>query len=369
MENKAEVDKITEKTDENIVKKESSSLNLTSLFSEQSSTNSNLYVCNIPEKWNIKELESLFSQYGKVLSCRIMYDKYTGQSRRIGFVKFDTRQQSDEALKSLNGKIPKSSSTGNDNQGEKVLVVKYANNSNYLSILTSIAADIAAVHGINPNEILTYISHLYFPTSNSVPLITTCKTRKNLVEIIESKFKSYFGNENAEIFKNELKTNSKESLTKSLSSIVNQNKKQQIPNNNTLLPNGKTSNTNQHLYATASLNKLPSLQVPYIPVVNQHQMPVAPQPFINSNTKTGWSIFVYNLPPKCDECLLWKLFNPFGPVLFVHVTRDNKTNKCKGHGIVTMTNYDQAIHSVYVLNGLNLPGSNKPLHVSLKMNN
>ena len=368
MNNKAEGDKTIEKTEENdLNKKKDSSINLTSLFGEQSSTNSNLYVCNIPEKWNIKELESLFSQYGKVMSCRIMYDKYTGQSRRIGFVKFDTRQQSDEALKSLNGKIPKSNPTATDNQGDKVLVVKYANNSNYLSILTSIAADIAAVHGINPNEILTYINQLYFPSSTTIPIIPVCKTRKNLVEIIESKFKSYFGYENAEIFKNELKTSSKESLTKvsnSLSSIVNQNKKQQIQN---IVPNIKSSNANQYVYTTAPVNKLPPLQA-YLPL-NQHQISVPHQQFINSNNKTGWSIFVYNLPTKCDECLLWKLFNPFGPVLFVHVTRDNKTSKCKGHGIVTMTNYDQAVHSVYVLNGLNLPGSNKPLNVSLKMNN
>jgi RNA recognition motif-containing protein len=186
------------------IKTKGSSINLSSLFNEHSSTNTNLYVCNIPEKWNIKELENLFNQHGKVVSCRIMYDKYTGQSRRIGFVKFDTRLQSDDALKCLNGKIPKLSTTTGQPQPDKALIVKYANNSNYLSILTSIAADIAAVHGINPNEILSYISQLYFPLGSAAPQV--CKQRKNLAEIIETKLKSYFGCEGSELFKNELKS-------------------------------------------------------------------------------------------------------------------------------------------------------------------
>lgn len=376
MENKSdtnEADKIVLTTGTVDVDKKESTFNLSSLFSEHNSTNSNLYVCNIPEKWNIKELESLFSQYGKVVSCRIMYDKYTGQSRRIGFVKFETRQQSDEALKYLNGKVPTSVDSNLDSQQvDKVLIVKYANNSNYLSILTSIAADIAAVHGINPNEILTYISQLYFPqASGSPPIVPICKQKKNLVEIIEAKFKNYFGCESAELFKNELKSSSKENLAKvsnSISSIVNQNQRQ---NSGLLIPvqsKKSNSNTSQRTYTTKvemQVNKATPLQA-YIPV---KQIPVPTQQFMKSTAKTGWSIFVYNLPAKCDECLLWKLFNPFGPVLYVHVTRDSRTNKCKGHGIVTMTNYDQAINSIYVLNGLNLPGSNKTLQVALKMNN
>ena len=377
-ENKAQIVANTVDNEECNEKRKGSSLNLTSLFSEHNSTNTNLYVCNIPETWNIKELESLFGQHGKVISCRIMYDKYTGQSRRIGFVKFETRKQSDEALKYLNGKITKSSDNNSGSQSDKGLVVKYANSSNYLTILTSIAADIAAVHGINPNEILSYISQLYFPLGNAVPHV--CKQRsKNLPEIIESKLKSYFGCENAELLKNEIKSCAKENLENFSSSIptirVFQNQSMPVYNNQNADRNiyvqgsikKHNSNTNQPIYASKMeipLNKIPSYQA-YVPV----KQVAIPQQFTKPLAKTGWPIFVYNLPSKCDECLLWKLFNPFGPVLYVHVNRDNITNKCKGYGIVTMTNYEQAINSIYVLNGLNLPGSNKPLHVALKMNN
>ena len=55
----------------------------------------------------------------------------------------------------------------------------------------------------------------------------------------------------------------------------------------------------------------------------------------------GWCIFVYNLAPDTEESVLWQLFGPFGAVQSVKVIRDLQTNKCKGFGFVTMTNYDE----------------------------
>merc|ERR1712080_137966 len=54
---------------------------------------------------------------------------------------------------------------------------------------------------------------------------------------------------------------------------------------------------------------------------------------------SGWCIFVYNLAPETEENILWQLFGPFGAVQNVKVIRDLQTNKCKGFGFVTMTNY------------------------------
>jgi hypothetical protein len=177
------------------------------------------------------------------------------------------------------------------------------------------------------------------------------------------------------LFKNELKSgnNSKENLTSGLNLVQNSvlvKQNQHVGNNRNFVVSRKSnSNTSQRIVSTRI--EIPKTLPPapmqtFIPVKQAH---VPQQQFVKQPTRAGWSIFVYNLPPKCDECLLWKLFNPFGPVLYVHVTRDNRTNKCKGYGIVTMTNYEQANYSIYVLNGLNLPGSNKPLQVLLKVNN
>lgn len=61
----------------------------------------NLYVGNLP--WNTTEaqLKDLFSQYGEVISAKIIEDRETGRSRGFGFVEME--QGSEEAIESLNG--------------------------------------------------------------------------------------------------------------------------------------------------------------------------------------------------------------------------------------------------------------------------
>ncbi|XP_027526720.1 ELAV-like protein 2 [Neopelma chrysocephalum] len=78
----------------------------------------------------------------------------------------------------------------------------------------------------------------------------------------------------------------------------------------------------------------------------------------------GWCIFVYNLAPEADESVLWQLFGPFGAVTNVKVIRDFATNKCKGFGFVTMTNYEEAALAIASLNGYRL--GDRVLQVSFK---
>ena len=83
-------------------------------------------------------------------------------------------------------------------------------------------------------------------------------------------------------------------------------------------------------------------------------------------TCAGWCIFVYNLAPETEENVLWQLFGPFGAVQSVKVIRDFQTQKCKGFGFVTMTNYDEALVAIQSLNGFAL--GNRVLQVSFKTN-
>lgn len=86
----------------------------------------------------------------------------------------------------------------------------------------------------------------------------------------------------------------------------------------------------------------------------------------NAITGAGWCIFVYNLAPETEENVLWQLFGPFGAVQSVKVIRDFQTQKCKGFGFVTMTNYDEALMAIQSLNGFAL--GNRVLQVSFKTN-
>lgn len=87
---------------------------------------------------------------------------------------------------------------------------------------------------------------------------------------------------------------------------------------------------------------------------------------IPGHAGTGWCIFVYNLAPDADESILWQMFGPFGAVTNVKVIRDFNTNKCKGFGFMTMTNYDEAAMAIASLNGYRL--GDRVLQVSFKTN-
>lgn len=87
---------------------------------------------------------------------------------------------------------------------------------------------------------------------------------------------------------------------------------------------------------------------------------------VPGNASSGWCIFIYNLGQDADEGILWQMFGPFGAVTNVKVIRDFNTNKCKGFGFVTMTNYEEASMAIASLNGYRL--GDKILQVSFKTN-
>ncbi|KAI3852932.1 hypothetical protein MKW92_007197 [Papaver armeniacum] len=68
-----------------------------------SDSSKRLYVGNL--SWNVDDqaLESLFSEQGKVLEARVVYDRETGRSRGFGFVTYGSTEDLDNALSSLNG--------------------------------------------------------------------------------------------------------------------------------------------------------------------------------------------------------------------------------------------------------------------------
>ena len=92
-------------------------------------------------------------------------------------------------------------------------------------------------------------------------------------------------------------------------------------------------------------------------------LPTLPTPQM---ANSGWCIFVYNLPTDAEENILWQLFCPYGAVQNVKVIRDLQTQKCKGFGFVTMTNYAEAAIAIESLKGYNLNG--RVLQVSFKTN-
>ena len=62
-----------------------------------------LFVGNLPFSATGAELEGLFGQVGAVTSVNVISDKFTGQSRRFGFVEMGSTQDAQSAIERFNG--------------------------------------------------------------------------------------------------------------------------------------------------------------------------------------------------------------------------------------------------------------------------
>ncbi|XP_013879768.1 ELAV-like protein 3 isoform X3 [Kryptolebias marmoratus] len=260
--------------------------------SSASIRDANLYVSGLPKTMSQKDMEQLFSQYGRIITSRILVDQVTGISRGVGFIRFDKRNEAEEAIKGLNGQKPLGAA--------EPITVKFAN---------------------NPSQ----------------------KTGQALLtQLYQTAARRYTGplHHQTQRF-----------------SVIPSLGKGPDPNNssNTILDN--------LLNASYGVKSSPALFPRFSPITIDSMTSLAGVN-LTGPTGAGWCIFVYNLSPEADESVLWQLFGPFGAVTNVKVIRDFTTNKCKGFGFVTMTNYDEAAMAIASLNGYRL--GDRVLQVSFK---
>ena len=63
----------------------------------------NIYVGNLSFSETEESLETAFAAYGKVVSARIITDRYSGRSRGFGFVEIPEKEEAEKAIAGLNG--------------------------------------------------------------------------------------------------------------------------------------------------------------------------------------------------------------------------------------------------------------------------
>ncbi|XP_075983530.1 sex-lethal homolog isoform X1 [Anticarsia gemmatalis] len=66
----------------------------------------NLYVTNLPRAITEEQLETIFGKYGRIVQKHILRDKSNGTPRGVAFVRFDKREEAQEAIAALNNVIP-----------------------------------------------------------------------------------------------------------------------------------------------------------------------------------------------------------------------------------------------------------------------
>lgn len=64
-----------------------------------------LFVAGLPYSLTDSQLEEHFSKVGKVLSAKVITDRYSGQSKGFGFVEMATAEEAEKAMKELNNSV------------------------------------------------------------------------------------------------------------------------------------------------------------------------------------------------------------------------------------------------------------------------
>ncbi|CAL5203249.1 unnamed protein product [Lathyrus oleraceus] len=64
-----------------------------------------VYVGNLSWELDDSRLEQVFSEHGKVVSARVVYDRETGRSRGFGFVTMSDEKEMNDAIAALDGQI------------------------------------------------------------------------------------------------------------------------------------------------------------------------------------------------------------------------------------------------------------------------
>ncbi|ETV77913.1 hypothetical protein H257_08159 [Aphanomyces astaci] len=67
-------------------------------------TGNSLYAASLPLRLNKVEFEEMFSKYGPLVSCDLIEDPITHESRGFGFVVYEDKRDADDALKALHDK-------------------------------------------------------------------------------------------------------------------------------------------------------------------------------------------------------------------------------------------------------------------------
>lgn len=79
-------------------------------------TKEKLYVGSLPYKTTEEELYQIFSQFGPIVSVKIVTDRVTGQSKGFGFVEMENSDDAKKAIEAVN----------NTELGGRTLVVSIA---------------------------------------------------------------------------------------------------------------------------------------------------------------------------------------------------------------------------------------------------
>jgi len=357
---------------------------------EEGDRKTNLIVNYLPQTMTQEEIRSLFSSIGEVESCKLIRDKVTGQSLGYGFVNYHRIEDASKAIQTLNGLRLQN----------KTIKVSYARPSS-----EAIKGANLYVSGLPKHMAQPDLERLFSSCGNIITSRILCD---NITGVNKGdgcvpglskgvgfiRFDQRIEAERAiQKLNGTIPEGATEPITVKFANNPSNNAKAIPPLAAYLAPQAARRALGAALHPASRFSPygLPTgldlgLNLKEGPgkAVQQYGKGIQPRysPLAGdllaggsllsgmaatNGSGCGWCIFVYNLAPETEENILWQLFGPFGAVQNVKVIRDLQTNKCKGFGFVTMTNYEEALVAIQSLNGYTL--GNRVLQVSFKTNN
>jgi len=323
---------------------------------EEGDRKTNLIVNYLPQTMTQEEIRSLFSSIGEVESCKLIRDKVTGQSLGYGFVNYHRIEDASKAIQTLNGLRLQN----------KTIKVSYARPSS-----EAIKGANLYVSGLPKHMTQPDLERLFSSCGNIITSRILCD---NITGVNKGdgcvpglskgvgfiRFDQRIEAERAiQKLNGTIPEGATEPITVKFANNPSNNAKAIPPLAAYLAPQAARRALGAALH--------PASRFRYSPLAGDLLAGGSLLSGMAATNGSGWCIFVYNLAPETEENILWQLFGPFGAVQNVKVIRDLQTNKCKGFGFVTMTNYEEALVAIQSLNGYTL--GNRVLQVSFKTNN
>jgi len=341
---------------------------------EDADRKTNLIVNYLPQTMTqVEEIRSLFSSIGEVESCKLIRDKVTGQSLGYGFVNYHRIEDAGKAIQTLNGLRLQN----------KTIKVSYARPSS-----EAIKGANLYVSGLPKHMAQPDLERLFSSCGNIITSRILCdnitggsKGDGSVPGLSKGvgfiRFDQRIEAERAiQKLNGTIPEGATEPITVKFANNPSNNAKAIPPLAAYLAPQAARRALGAALHPASRFSPygLPTgldfglnLKEGYSPLAGDLLAGGSLLSGMAATNGSGWCIFVYNLAPETEENILWQLFGPFGAVQNVKVIRDLQTNKCKGFGFVTMTNYEEALVAIQSLNGYTL--GNRVLQVSFKTNN
>merc|ERR1711935_503826 len=314
----------------------------------------NLIVNYLPQTMTQEEIRSLFSSIGEVESCKLIRDKVTvGQSLGYGFVNYHRADDATKAIQTLNGLRLQN----------KTIKVSYARPSS-----EAIKGANLYVSGLPKHMAQPDLERMFSCAGDIITSRILCDNITGLSKGVGFiRFDQRVEAERAiQKLNGTIPEGATEPVTVKFANNPSNNAKAIPPLAAYLAPQAARRAFGGALHPAGRFRYSPLAGelLAGSPIIPGAAAAAGNPAAINGS---GWCIFVYNLAPETEENILWQLFGPFGAVQNVKVIRDLQTNKCKGFGFVTMTNYDECLVAIQSLNGYTL--GNRVLQVSFKTNN